>query len=258
MLWHIGFIWLTDGSVWQAYHVTSSFFYQTRMNWSGWPKNSIYMIFFAYFFWNFIHENWQVSCPKIAILKIADTAAHRAKISLISTPWGRKILYMRNFCQGIIFMPWYSNFGNPFISRKPLTVQQTWAQLWLPGVKSALYTLNTCDPRRKFGPCHSMVTHIRDPTCTRSAKIGNAPNDPHNELKHLTIKDTLYSFIPFVLWLAVSLIQNIQGRRKWEMHWMPPNWTWTLNSRKYSIYTKDFLLTLAKTGWLQARKSVRG
>ncbi len=36
-------------------------------------------------------------------------------------------------------------------------------------------------------------------------------------------------------WLAVS---EIQGSQKLEMHQMTPNWTWTHNGQKYSIYTK--------------------
>ncbi len=35
-----------------------------------------------------------------------------------------------------------------------------------------------------------------------------------------------------------SAFFKTQGHRKLEMHWVTPNWTWTLNSQKYSIYTK--------------------
>ncbi len=41
-------------------------------------------------------------------------------------------------------------------------------------------------------------------------------------------------FVRFALWLSVS---EIQGRQKLEMHRMTPNWTWTLNSQNYPIYT---------------------
>ncbi len=44
--------------------------------------------------------------------------------------------------------------------------------------------------------------------------------------------------VRFALRLAVTEIQNVQGQRKSEMHWMTPNWAWRLNSQKYSIYTK--------------------
>ena len=41
--------------------------------------------------------------------------------------------------------------------------------------------------------------------------------------------------VRFALWPVVS---KIQGRQKSEMHWMTPNWTWTLNSQKYPVYIK--------------------
>ncbi len=44
--------------------------------------------------------------------------------------------------------------------------------------------------------------------------------------------------VRFALRLAVSETQHVQGGRKSEMHRMIPNWTWTLNSQKYSMYTK--------------------
>ncbi len=34
------------------------------------------------------------------------------------------------------------------------------------------------------------------------------------------------------------LVFEIECRQKAEMHRMTPNWTWTLNSLKYLIYTK--------------------
>ena len=30
--------------------------------------------------------------------------------------------------------------------------------------------------------------------------------------------------------------QMIEGCQKLEMRWMPANWTWTLNSQKYSMH----------------------
>ena len=41
--------------------------------------------------------------------------------------------------------------------------------------------------------------------------------------------------VRFTLRLAVSEIQQVQGRQKSEKHQMTPNWNWTLNSPKYSI-----------------------
>ncbi len=46
------------------------------------------------------------------------------------------------------------------------------------------------------------------------------------------------TLVRFALRLAISEIQHVQGQRKLEMHRMTPNATWTLNSQKYSIYTK--------------------
>ncbi len=40
--------------------------------------------------------------------------------------------------------------------------------------------------------------------------------------------------VSFALRLTIS---EIHGSQKSEMYWMTPNWTWTLNSQKYSIYT---------------------
>ena len=42
----------------------------------------------------------------------------------------------------------------------------------------------------------------------------------------------------FALRLTVCKIQHIQGWRKSERHQMTSNWTWKLNSQKYSIYTE--------------------
>ncbi len=68
---------------------------------------------------------------------------------------------------------------------------------------------------------------------------------PQTGLEDFTVKRTLYIdsilipeaqiLVRFALRLAVS---EIQGLQKSEMHRVTPNWTWTLNSQKYSIYTK--------------------
>ena len=78
-----------------------------------------------------------------------------------------------------------------------------------------------------FGPFCSAITGFCD---TRSPKIRNASNDP---------KLWTQILVRFALQIAVS---EIQGRQKSETHRMPPNWTWTLNSQKYPVYTKYVLL----------------
>ncbi len=45
----------------------------------------------------------------------------------------------------------------------------------------------------------------------------------------------------FALRLAVSE-KHEQGRQKSEIHLMTPNWPWTFNSQKYTIYTNDLPL----------------
>ncbi len=92
----------------------------------------------------------------------------------------------------------------------------------------------------------SVIQHVQ-----RWAKIRNAPNDPKMNLStlqskvlyiHLVLTSEVQILVRFALWLAVSEIQHVQGQRKSEMHRMTPNWTWTLNSQKYSLYT-IYLLT---------------
>ena len=43
-----------------------------------------------------------------------------------------------------------------------------------------------------FGPFLSTISRFRD-TCTRSAKIGNVPNDPQTDIEGLIVKGTLYT-----------------------------------------------------------------
>ena len=107
--------------------------------------------------------------------------------------------------------------------------------------KSIIYTLHTYPRGPNFGPFRSTTSCFRD---TRSSKIGNAPSDHKLNLdEHLTVKilymHILYlpqgaqTLVHFALRLAVSEI-HVQGGQKSEMHRMTPNWTWTLNSQKYS------------------------
>ncbi len=51
--------------------------------------------------------------------------------------------------------------------------------------------------------------------------------------EHLPLRPQI--FVRFALRLAIS---EIQGRQKWEKHRMTPDWTWTLNSQKHSVYIK--------------------
>ncbi len=56
---------------------------------------------------------------------------------------------------------------------------------------------------------------------------------------HLIRTPELQNFVCFALWLAVSKIQGCQIS---EMHRVTPNWTWTLNSQKYLMYTEHLPL----------------
>ncbi len=114
-------------------------------------------------------------------------------------------------------------------------------------VKSTLYTLYTYPWGPNFAPFRSTISRFWDRTCTKSVKFGNAPNDPKLNLNtyqskvlyiHLILPQEVQTLVSFALQLAVSEIQHVQGGHKSEVHRMTLNWTWTLNSQKYSIYTK--------------------
>ena len=81
------------------------------------------------------------------------------------------------------------------------------------------------------------------PQNTRSQKIRNAPSDPKLNLNTYTVKSTLYTLIAceeaqILVRVALRLtVSGIQRHQTSEMHRMTPNWTWTLNSQKYPIYT---------------------
>ena len=55
---------------------------------------------------------------------MARTAARRANISSILTPWGTKRVYV----QLLEFMPKYKNVENRPVSRKPLPIERERAQ----------------------------------------------------------------------------------------------------------------------------------
>ncbi len=88
-------------------------------------------------FWplaNFHAQIWQVR--KLA--RILETAAHGAKMSSISTLWGRKRVYMCKiwkFGHLPSFMPKYGNFVNGPVSWKLLPIKQVWAQFQAPGLE---------------------------------------------------------------------------------------------------------------------------
>ena len=109
-------------------------------------------------------------------------------------------------------------------------------------VKSTLHTLNTYPMRPKCW-CFSLYDY---PFPRYKVDQNRKQTEwPQTELKHLTVKVTLYTIewsppgahivVRFALRPAIC---EIQGRRKSEMHRMTPNWTWTLNSQKYPVYTK--------------------
>ena len=60
-------------------------------------------------------------------------------------------------------------------------------------LKSTLHTLNTYSQGPNFGSFRSTVSRFRDTTCTRSAKIGNAPNDPKLNLTLNSQKYAIYT-----------------------------------------------------------------
>ncbi len=62
---------------------------------------------------------------------ILETAARRAKISSISTPWVRNRVYG----QLLEFMPKYDSFEIWPVSQNRLSVEWEWAQFWAPGGK---------------------------------------------------------------------------------------------------------------------------
>ena len=83
------------------------------------------------------------------------------------------------------------------------------------------------------------VKVIKNRKCTEWPKL-------IRELEHLTVRSTLYTLNTYpwgpnfgAFYSATTVaVSEIQGRQKSEMHRMTPNWTWTLNSQKYTVYTK--------------------
>ncbi len=65
---------------------------------------------------------------------------------------------------------------------------------WPWTLNSEKYFIHTKNlPHRPhFALFRSTISRFRY-TCTRSSKIGNAPNDPKLNFEHLTVKSTLYT-----------------------------------------------------------------
>ena len=151
--------------------------------------------------------------------------------------------------------PWGPNFGvfcsntSRFWDTRSSKIEKCteWAQTELENltVKITLYTLHTPKAQIlvRFGLrfAVSVIQHVQG---RRKSKMHQWPQ---TELEDLTVKSTLYTpstypeaqiLVRFALPLAISEMQHVQGQRKLEMHRMTPNWTWRLDSQKYSIYTQ--------------------
>ncbi len=107
---------------------------------------------------------------------------------------------------------------------------------WTLNSQMYLRTLNAYPRGPNFGPFRSTISVFH-----KIAENRKCTEWPQTELEHLTVKSSVYTlntyprgpnFAPFR-----STIK-IQGCRKSETHRMTPTWTWTLNSQKYSVYTK--------------------
>ena len=67
---------------------------------------------------------------------------------------------------------------------------------------------------------------------------------PRTELEQLTVKSILYTLNTYPWGPNFGPVRSTisRFRNTWspkiKMHWMTPKWSWTLNSQKYSIYTK--------------------
>ncbi len=103
--------------------------------------------------------------------------------------------------------------------------------------KSTLYTLNTYLRSRNFRPFNSTINRFRD-TWRKSEIHGMTFT------WRLTVKSTLYT-LNIYLWgpefgpfrsMISSFRDTCTRLRNSEMHRVTPNWTWSHNSQKYSIY----------------------
>ena len=109
-------------------------------------------------------------------------------------------------------------------------------------VKSTLYVPNTYPGGPNFGPFRSKISRFRNPTCTRSEKIGNRMT-PNWTWTLNSQKYPLYTaYTPeakILVCFALRLpVPEIQCRQKSEMDRMTEYWNWKNNCQNYSIYAK--------------------
>ncbi len=104
------------------------------------------------------------------------------------------------------------------------------------------YTPITYPWRPHFGPFRSTISRFRDTTCTRSAKIRNAPNDPNWSWTLSSQKYSRYTnFLPlrpkfWSIFLRTAVFK-IKGQKS-EMHWMTSTELQhlTVKNTLYTIY----------------------
>ncbi len=204
-------------------------------------------------------ETSQYKGPRIFQSKV-DTRSLKMEMHRMTPNWPWTI-NSQKYSAGTKYLPLRPKFWSILLyhhkkGRQKLEMHRKTTQTKLKHlntVKSTLYTLNTYSWGSNFGPFRSTISRFRDTICTRSAKIGNAPNYPKLNLNTSQSKvlDIHYSYckvqilVRFALRLAVSEIQHVQGQWKLEMHRMTPKWTWRLNSQNYPVST-TYLLQRAK------------
>ncbi len=134
-----------------------------------------------------------------------------------------------------------------YLSQKRYKVVKNWECTEWPQTDLVHFTVISTLAGTKYLPLRSKfwsVSHYDYPFPRyKVIKNRKCTELPQTELEHLAVKTTLYAlntypwgpnFRPFDLRSAVF---KIQVHWKSEMHRMTPNWTWALNSQKYSIYT---------------------
>ncbi len=131
-----------------------------------------------------------------------------------------------------------------------IKVHLKWPELKLGGQKLYTCTLNISPRGPKFGPFCYTTSCFQD----KRSKIRNALNDP--KLEHLTVKSTLFMYTKYLplrpeYWSILLYDQWFSSGL--EMHRMTPNWTWKLDSQKYSIVASQPLDSLegADLSWVR-------
>ena len=112
-------------------------------------------------------------------------------------------------------------------------------------VKSTLYKLNIYQQRPKFSSVRLCNRPFSKYKVAENCKFRKCTESPQTDFEILTVKRTSYTLnaTEGQIWVRFALrtIFKTQGYRKsekLEMHQMNSKWSWTRNSRKYSIYTK--------------------